>query len=61
MEKLPSGPFRVELANGHLLLGHVVRKQQPLVKTLAIGAIVMVKLTPGDLTHGLVILNESKL
>lgn len=61
VETLPSGLCRVELANGHRLLGHVTLNQQPLVKRLTLGSIVLVKLTPGDLSHGRVILNESKL
>lgn len=61
VDTLPRGTFTVEIANGHFLLGHVMLKQQHLVKGLTVGAIVMVKLTPGDLSHGLVIFNESKL
>jgi translation initiation factor IF-1 len=61
VESLPKGAFKVELVNGHQLLGHLTLKQQTLGYRVAIGSIVWVKLTPGDLSHGLVILNESKL
>ncbi len=61
METLPNGLLRVELANGHRLLGHVARRQVPLVERVKVGATVTVKLSPGDLSHGFVILNEGKL
>jgi len=61
VETLPNTLVRVELANGHCLLGHVARRQLPLVGRLTLGATVTVKLTPSDLSHGYVILNESKL
>ena len=61
VETLPHGLLRVELANGHRLLGHVVRRQAPLVERVKMGAMVTVKLSSGDLSHGLVILNENKL
>ncbi|MBI5801837.1 MAG: translation initiation factor IF-1 [Verrucomicrobia bacterium] len=61
METLPHGLLRVELANGHRLMGHVVRRQAPLVERVKMGAMVTVKLSCGDLSHGLVILNENKL
>ncbi|PAW88213.1 MAG: translation initiation factor IF-1 [Pedosphaera sp. Tous-C6FEB] len=61
VEALPRGLFRVELANGHQVLGHVLRRQAPLVERVKVGAMVTVKMSPGDLSHGLVDLNESKL
>ena len=61
METLPHGLLRVELANGHRLLGHVKRRQVPLVERVKMGAVVTVSLSPGDLSHGFVILNEEKL
>lgn len=61
MEALPNGLLRVELANGHRLLGHVARRQAPLVERVKMGATVTVKLTPGDLSHGFVVLNENNL
>ena len=61
MATLPNGQLRVELSNGHRLLGHVARRQAPLVERVKVGAMVTVKLSPGDLSHGHVILNESKL
>jgi len=53
--------MRVRLANGHQLLGHLARRQVPLFERVRVGATVAVKLSPGDLSHGHVILNESKL
>ena len=61
VETLPNGLLRVELANGHRLLGHVARGQAPLVERVKVGAMVTVKLTPGDLSHGFVVLNENNL
>lgn len=61
METLPHGLLRVKLANGHRVLGHVARRQAPLVERVKAGAVVTVKLSPGDLSHGFVILNESNL
>ena len=61
VEKLPNGLLRLELANGHRLLGHVTRRQNPLLERVKVGAVMTVKLSPGDLLHGYVTLNESKL
>lgn len=61
VETLPNGLLRLKLANGHQLLGHVARRQRPLVERVKVGAMVTVKLSPGDLSHGYVTLNESKL
>ena len=41
METLPHGLLRVELANGHRLLGHVARRQAPLVERVKLGAMVI--------------------
>lgn len=61
VEVLVNGLLRVELANGHRLLGHVARRQRPRVAQVNVGAVVTVRLSPGDLSHGRVMLNESKL
>lgn len=61
VEILPNRLMRVRLANGHQLLGHLARRQVPLFERVRVGATVAVKLSPGDLSHGHVILNESKL
>lgn len=61
MEALANGLLRVELANGHRPLGHVARRQAALVERVKVGAMVTVKLTPGDLSHGFVVLNENNL
>jgi translation initiation factor IF-1 len=61
VEKLPPGLLRIELANGHRLLGHVTRRQASLVQRVRVGAVVTVNLSPGDLSHGYVILNEENL
>jgi translation initiation factor IF-1 len=61
VEALPNGLLRVKLANGHRLLGYVSRRQAPLVARVKVGAMVTVKLSPGDLSHGFVVLNESNL
>ncbi|MFA6546709.1 MAG: translation initiation factor IF-1 [Limisphaerales bacterium] len=61
METLPNALFRIRLANGHRLLGHVARRQKPLAERVTVGAVVTVRLSPGDLSQGRVILNEHKL
>lgn len=61
VEALANGLLRVELANGHRLLGHVARRQAGLVARVRVGAVVTVKLSPGDLSHGHVVLNENDL
>ena len=61
VEALPNGLLRVALANGHRLLGHVARRQRSLVARVKVGAVVTVKLSPGDLSHGHVVLNENSL
>jgi len=61
VETLANGLLLVRLANGHRLLGHVARRQVPLVERVGVGSMVTVKLSPGDLSHGYVTLNESKL
>lgn len=61
VEVTASGLLRVELANGHQLLGHVAKRQRARVARVPVGATVMVKLSPGDLSHGQVMLNEENL
>ena len=56
-----SGLIWVKLANGHRTLGHLKYAQRKLVDRIRIGADVTVKLSPSDLSHGQLILNESKL
>ena len=61
VEALANGLLLVQLTNGHCLLGHVARRQVRLMQRVSSGDKVTVKLSPGDLSHGYVVLNESKI
>jgi translation initiation factor IF-1 len=55
VEPLPNAMFRVELANGHLVLAHISGKMRMnFIKILA-GDRVMVELSPYDLTRGRIV------
>jgi len=52
MELLPNATFRVELENGHVILGHTSgRMRKNRIRVLA-GDKVTVEMTPYDLTKG---------
>ena len=52
VEALPNAVFRVELANGHLVLAHISGKmRQHFIRVLP-GDRVLVELSPYDLTRG---------
>lgn len=52
LEALPNGTYRVELANGHRLLGFVQGKARRTMTSLAAGEKVKLNLTPFDLSTG---------
>lgn len=55
IEPLPNAMFRVELANGHVVLAHISGKMRMnFIKILA-GDRVMVELSPYDLTRGRIV------
>lgn len=51
-ESLPNAMFRVELENGHLVLGHISGKMRRHYIRILPGDRVQVELTPYDLTRG---------
>lgn len=55
VETLPNAMFRVELKNGHRVLGHISgRMRKHFIKILP-GDVVVVELSPYDLTRGRII------
>lgn len=52
VESLPNAMFRVELENGHLVLGHISGKMRRHYIRILPGDKVQVELTPYDLTRG---------
>lgn len=50
--------FRVELVNGHKLLGHVPAKRMREAAALRVGDKVNLKMTPCDFSHGQIVLEE---
>ncbi len=51
-EALPNAVFRVELANGHMVLGHISGKMRRHFIRVLPGDRVLVELSPYDLTRG---------
>ncbi len=52
VESLPNAMFRVELENGHSVLGHISGKMRRHYIRILPGDKVQVELTPYDLTRG---------
>ena len=52
VESLPNAMFRVELENGHTILGHISGKMRRHYIRILPGDRVQVELTPYDLTRG---------
>jgi translation initiation factor IF-1 len=52
VETLPSGMFRVELANGHRVLAHISGKMRVHFIRILAGDRVLVELSPYDLSRG---------
>ena len=52
VESLPNAMFRVELENGHTVLGHISGKMRRHYIRILPGDKVQVELTPYDLTRG---------
>lgn len=60
IETLPNAVFRVELENGHRVLGHISGKiRKHFVKILS-GDKVVVELSPYDLNRGRIIYKDTK-
>ena len=52
VETLPNAMFRVELADGHLVLAHISGKMRKYYIKIVTGDKVTVELSPYDLTRG---------
>lgn len=52
VEALPNAMFRIQLDNGHLVLGHVSGKMRKHYIRILIGDRVKVELSPYDLSRG---------
>ena len=55
VEKLPNAMFKVELENGHQVLGHISGKLRMNFITILPGDTVTIELSPYDLTKGRII------
>jgi translation initiation factor IF-1 len=58
VEALPNGTFRVELANGHRLLGFVAGKVKKRFAGLRPGVRVKLALSPYDLSRGRILVDS---
>lgn len=54
-ETLPSAMFRVQLENGHEILGHIAGKMRMHYIKIVPGDTVTVEMTPYDLTKGRIV------
>ena len=61
MEALPNHTYRVELANGHRLLGFVAGKAKLRFAGLAPGDKVMLALSPYDLSQGRILVETKTI
>lgn len=52
LETLPNAMFRVELANGHVVLAHISGKMRMHYIKILPGDTVTIEMTPYDLTKG---------
>ena len=55
VEALPNAMFRVELANGHVVLAHISGKMRMNFIRILAGDRVTVELSPYDLTRGRIV------
>ena len=60
IEAFPNGTYRVELANGHRLLGFVAGRSRRAEAGFATGDKVKLNLTPYDLSSGRIIVNTKE-
>lgn len=58
VEALPNAMFRVELENGHQILGHVSGKMRMHFIRILPGDTVTVEMSPYDLTRGRIVLRN---
>ena len=59
IEAFPNGTYRVELANGHRLLGFVAGRARLTHHRFEAGARVKLKLSPCDLSEGRIIVEKT--
>jgi translation initiation factor IF-1 len=52
LEALPNAQFRIELENGHVIIGHISGKMRKHYIRLVPGDTIEVELTPYDLSKG---------
>ena len=57
VEVLRDKLYRVELPNGHTVLGHLAKKDLP-VAPLVAGRVVTLEMSPFDFSKGRIILNQ---
>ncbi len=60
IETLPNAMFRVELKNGHRVLGHISGKMRMHFIKILPGDMVVVELSPYDLTRGRIVYRGQK-
>jgi len=60
-EALPNGTYRVELANGHCLLGFLAGRARQNHAGYAPGEKVKLQLTPYDLSQGRILVETRKI
>ena len=58
IETLPNAMFRVELSNGHIVLGHISGKMRKNYIRLITGDEVEVEISPYDLQKGRIVLRK---
>ncbi|MDQ6631675.1 MAG: translation initiation factor IF-1 [Verrucomicrobiota bacterium] len=58
IEALPNKLFRIALANGHQILGHLNGKMRPDFFRISVGDKVMVEMSPYDLSKGRIVVGE---
>jgi translation initiation factor IF-1 len=59
-EARPNGTYRVELANGHRLLGFVAGRARQSHRRIAAGEKVRLQLTPYDLSQGRILVETKQ-
>ncbi len=58
LESLPNALFRVELQNGHVVLGHISGKMRMYYIRIIPGDRVTLEMTPYDLTRGRIVYRQ---
>ena len=59
VEQYPNATFRVELPNGHRILGFLSEKMREKLRSLLPGTEVMVEMSPYDLSRGRITLPQN--